>query len=162
MSNPQLMHRVFNETDSTLYHRISPELKNNKDFMLKVIETEYEGAYYLGDELKKDPEFMKKCVEVLERNIERYSELGDKELVHLNNGAKSYVQEKIKSLEKAEYGTTKKEESTPHNENPVGIESFENAYNQTSVQDRKQVVSNIMQLSKEKGRGTEENERYGR
>lgn len=59
-----LMDRVFNEIDSTLYHRLSPELKNDREFMLKLASVDPNAQYNLSNELKKDENFIKLIKEV--------------------------------------------------------------------------------------------------
>lgn len=70
IKDDKLMDRVFNEVESSIYNRLSPELKNNKEFMLKVVNADYMAVYYLGDKIKDDVNFKMECVKVLGKNIE--------------------------------------------------------------------------------------------
>lgn len=56
-NNRNLMENVFGELDSTVYHRLSPDLKNDKDFMLKLASVDERAQYNLGDVLRNDKEF---------------------------------------------------------------------------------------------------------
>lgn len=62
MRNQELMDRVFNETDSTLYHRLSPELKNDPRFMINLINVDSNAIYNIGEDLTNNTEFMKQAV----------------------------------------------------------------------------------------------------
>lgn len=92
IKNPNLISRVFNEIESSLYHRLSPELKNNKEFMLKVVNADYMAIYHLGDKLKDNIDFKKKCIDVLDKNIE----LEENEYkIDSLKGAKEYISKGI-------------------------------------------------------------------
>lgn len=64
IENPELMDKVFNGISSELYHRLSPDLKNNEKFMLQLLKYDTNAAYNLGADLRKNMEFMQKAAEL--------------------------------------------------------------------------------------------------
>jgi len=64
IEKPELMERIFNEISSELYHRLSPEVKNNEKFMLQLLQYDSNAAYNLGTELRRNLEFMEKAVKI--------------------------------------------------------------------------------------------------
>lgn len=56
-NNKELMEKIFGNLDSTIYHRLSPELKNDKEFMLKLAAVDKRAQYNLGEILENDDKF---------------------------------------------------------------------------------------------------------
>lgn len=56
-NNKELMEKIFGNLDSTIYHRLSPELKNDKEFMLKLAVVDKRAQYNLGEILENDDKF---------------------------------------------------------------------------------------------------------
>lgn len=77
-SSSKILMNLFDKFGSELFRRISPELKNNKDFMLKALLAYPDTYYKLPNELKKDMSFMNKCASKLETVATKYEKLGDK------------------------------------------------------------------------------------
>ena len=59
LENRDTLERVFDEVDSTIYHRLSPELKNNKKFMSELLVVDENAQYNLGDKLKNNIDIKK-------------------------------------------------------------------------------------------------------
>lgn len=66
LKSETLMQKVFDNLDSSIYHRFKPELKNDREFMIKLLEVDPNAAYNIGEELKNDVDFMKKAVKINE------------------------------------------------------------------------------------------------
>lgn len=109
----KLMERVFNEIDSTLYHRLSPELKNDREFMLKLASVDQNAQYNLSDELKKDENFSKLIQKVsLIENQEEKGEIVSSEM-------EKTLRDKLSNMR------TTAEKIRYFKENPTAIANYE-------------------------------------
>ena len=77
--NNQVIERLFDEIGREIYTRMSKEVLNDRDFMLKVLEIRYdpEPIYYFGDKLKTDLNFLRECDEILDNKIQKLKNDGE-------------------------------------------------------------------------------------
>ena len=104
--NNQVIERLFDEIGREIYTRMSKEVLNDRDFMLKVLEIRYdpEPIYYFGDKLKTDLNFLRECDEILDNKIQKLKNDGEdtRYMVGFAESAKNDIAKIRDPLEKKE------------------------------------------------------------
>lgn len=73
----KVMRNLFDKYGSELYNRLSPELKTNEDFMLRVVGVYPNAVYNLDDKLQNNLAFKAKSEWVLDYVAQQYAKRGD-------------------------------------------------------------------------------------